>query len=332
MQSPLAPTARPHWRFALLILFVATAHAHVVSMSSGELKIDGAKATYEIQIPVYETQTIQDPEHALLDNIHFTGGGAEGHMLTRQCTSDGATLTCKATLLFNADIDRLKVDSKLHTVLVANHVHMLRATKISGPDAGRSDQAFFDISFSSAELRFHPPSLAEILARDAGSGFWRALSAFASILFLTSVLVASKNRNNLALLLGMFICGELAASLFGPRQLSPRFLEAAAALTVAYLAIEVLLLPQAGQRWLVVGLLGAFHGLYFGLFLDAGVASRAGFLGGVVLGELFVVALLLGVRWAFLRAFPELPWSPGRAMAGVLFLTGAVWFAARILS
>ena len=73
----------------------------------------------------------------------------------------------------------------------------------------------------------------------------------------------------------------------------------AAALSVAYLAIEVLLIPKAGQRWLVVGLLGAFHGLYFGLFLDAGVESRTGFLGGVVLGELFSVALLLGARWGW---------------------------------
>ena len=316
-----------------LTLLALQAHAHVVSMSSGELKIDGPKATYELQIPSYETQTLKDPEHALLDNIHFASGGAEGQILTRACSSDGATLTCKATYLFNTDIDRLQVDCKFHTVLVANHVHMLRASKTSGPDAGRSDQAFFDISYQTAELRFHPPSLAEILLRDAGSGFWRALSALASILFLTSVLVAAKSPRNLALLLAMFLLGELAASLWGPRQLSPRFLEAAAALTVAYLAIEVLLLPEAGQRWIVVGLLGAFHGLYFGLFLDAGVASRTGFLSGVVLGELFVVAGLLGARWAFLRAFPgQLPWPASRVLAGLLFLTGASWFVVRIVS
>ena len=301
-------------------------------MSSGDLKIDGAKATYELQIPIYETQTLKDPEHALLDNIHFTGGGAPGQILSRQCTSDGATLTCKAAYLFNADIDRLQVDCKLHTVLVANHVHMLRASKTSGPDAGRSDQAFFDISFQTAELRFHPPSLGEILVRDAGSGFWRALSALASILFLSSVLVASKDRRNLALLLAMFVVGEIAASLYGPRQLSPRFLEAAAALTVAYLAIEVLLLPEAGQRWIVVGLLGAFHGLYFGLFLDAGVASKTRFLSGVVLGELSVVAALLAARWGFWKAFPGLPWPISRIVAGLLVLIGAVWFVVRIAS
>ena len=314
-----------------MLLAAASASAHVVSMSSGEFKIDGAKATYEIQIPVYETQTLKDPEHALLDNIHFTSGGSEGHILTRQCAADASTLTCRATYLFNADVDRLQVDSKLHTILAANHVHMLHATKTTGPDAGRSDQAFFDISFQTAELRFHPPSPGETLARDTGSGFWRALSALASILFLTSVVVAATNNRNLAFLLAMFIAGEIGASLFGPRQLSPRFLEAAAALTVAYLAIEVLLLPKAGQRWLVVGLLGAFHGLYFGLFLDAGVQSRTGFLGGMVLGELFVVALLLGARWVFLKAFPGVPWKASRAMAGLLAFIGTSWFVIRMM-
>jgi len=301
-------------------------------MSSGEFKIDGAKATYELQIPVYETQQIRDPEHALLDNIHFSSAGTEAHILTRSCTVDSATLTCKAMYLFNADVDRLNVVCKFHTVLAANHVHMLHATKISGVDAGRSDQAFFDISFQTAELRFHPPSLGELLTRDAISGFWRALSALASILFLSSVLIAAKGRRNLMLLLAMFLAGEIVASLYGPRQLSPRFLEAAAALTVAYLAIEVLLLPNAGQRWLVVGLLGAFHGFYFGLFIDAGVSSKTGFLAGVVLGELFAVAVLLGVRWATAKGFPGVPWEWSRVAATLLFLTGTSWFIIRMMS
>ena len=312
----------------LATLIVAAANAHVVSMSSGELTIDGAKATYELQIPVYETQQLTDPARTLFDHIHFLGG----QLLTSQCASDGATLTCKATYLFNNDVDRLHVDSKLHTVLVANHVHMLHATKISGPDKGRSDQAFFDISFQTADLRFHPPSMIELLTRDAASGFWRALSALASILFLTSVVVAARGNRNLALLVVMFVISELLASLVGPRQLSPRFLEAAAALTVAYLAIEVLVLPDAGQRWIVVALLGAFHGLYFGLFLEAGVASPVGFLSGVTVSELLVVLLLAGARRLFRRGFPGVPWRLDRAVAGLLFITGAAWFAVRMMS
>jgi hypothetical protein len=68
----------------------------------------------------------------------------------------------------------------------------------------------------------------------------------------------------------MFLAGQIAAALVVPRtawQPPARFVEAAAGLTIAYLAVEILVLPKAGMRWLIVAVLGAFHGLYFELFL-----------------------------------------------------------------
>ena len=64
--------------------------------------------------------------------------------------------------------------------------------------------------------------------------------------------------------------------------LSPRFIEAAAALTIAYLAFEIILLPQSSMRWLVVGVLGLFHGAYFAAFLSESGYHVATFLTGVV--------------------------------------------------
>lgn len=317
----------------LLLFAAALASAHVVSMSSGELKIDGAKATFELQIPVYETQEIKDPATTLLNQFHFRSAGIEAQILDRSCTGDAATLTCRATYLFNSDVGPgLNVEARLHKVLVVNHVHMLHATMLAGPDAGRSDQAFFDLSFETAELRFRPPSAFETFTRNAASGLWRALSALASLLFLISLVTASRGSlRQLALLSAMFLAGELIAIVFGPRQLPPRFLESAAALTVAYLAIELLLLPNAGQRWLVVALLGAFHGLYFALFLDAGVASKPGFFAGIALGELALVAAIELAHRLFQRLFPgtTLPWT--KLVAGSLFATGAIWFIARMI-
>ena len=68
----------------------------------------------------------------------------------------------------------------------------------------------------------------------------------------------------------MFLAGQTAAACIVPLtawQPPARFVEAAAALTIAYLAVEILALPHAGMRWLIVAVLGAFHGLYFALFL-----------------------------------------------------------------
>ncbi len=47
-------------------------HAHVVSISTGELRVDGPTAVYELRIPIYEVANIQNPETiASFDHIHF---------------------------------------------------------------------------------------------------------------------------------------------------------------------------------------------------------------------------------------------------------------------
>jgi hypothetical protein len=58
----------------------------------------------------------------------------------------------------------------------------------------------------------------------------------------------------------MFLLGQIAAAIVAPRtnwDPAPRFVEAGTALTVAYIAVEILALPQAGKRWLIAGALGA---------------------------------------------------------------------------
>ena len=54
--------------------------------------------------------------------------------------------------------------------------------------------------------------------------------------------------------------------------------------------MEILVLPNAGMRWLIVAVLGAFHGLYFELFLRTTGYHAFYVLGGAV----FVAAVLLG--------------------------------------
>lgn len=72
-------------------------------------------------------------------------------------------------------------------------------------------------------------------------------------------------------------------------------MRAAAALTVAYLAVEILLLPQAGARWAIAGVLGIFHGLFFHLFRqNTGYHTGWVLLGAAVaeIAALSVLALL----------------------------------------
>ena len=107
-----------------------------------------------------------------------------------------------------------------------------------------------------------------------------------------------------------------------------RFVESAAALTVAYLAVEVLLLPAARGRWLVAGVLGAFHGLYFALFLRTSEYHAGWVLAGAVLAE---AACLGGLALLFARvdrAAARLRLV--QVCASILLAVGMTWFFVRL--
>jgi len=211
---------------------------------------------------------------------------------------------------------------------VPTHVHLLRAD-----NGGKRDQAVFDLSFPHAKLRFRPPTELETVVTQAGGGFLRALGGPLQILFLASLALAARSRRELLLLAATFLAGQLAAAIIVPMtpwQPAPRFVEAAAALTIAYLAMEILLLPNAGMRWLIVTLLGAFHGLYFALFLRT-TGFHAGYvLAGAAFAEILFVALCglafsyLGKRLAALKPVP--------VSASILLAIGMAWFVMRLRS
>ncbi|MGH9663126.1 MAG: HupE/UreJ family protein, partial [Bryobacteraceae bacterium] len=278
-------------RSALLFLVAAVPlAAHVVSISAGEARVEGSRLTYELRMPLYEIAHIADPQVSLWKHIRFTSNRVDGRIVEHNCLPRGDNYVCRAVYEFPSEIDRLQIECTFASITVPNHVHMLRATK-----GDRTDQAVFDESFTEADLRFRPPTAAELAMKAIAEGVWRAVAGAMQLLFLASLALAARSRRELLALAGAFLAGELLACALAPHvlpRLSPRFLEAATALTVAYLAVEILLLPKAGQRWIVVGVLGLFHGLYFALFLTAGEFNPALFLAGVLLAELVVIAAL----------------------------------------
>jgi hypothetical protein len=200
-------------------------------------------------------------------------------------------------------------------VTVPNHVHLL--TAIRGPN---TDQQVFDQRFTGATVRFHPPSRAEIVLRECASGALRALQSPAGVLFLIALALAARSKKEAVAIFAVFLLGEWAARPLGPLlpvTLSVRFLESALALTVAYLAVEVLLLPEGRFRWLIVALLGLCHGLSF-----------AGFPPAYLSGASIVQALLLAMLAAGALRMPR-SWL--RPAAAVLLAAGLGWFAFSLL-
>ncbi len=299
---------------------------HMVSMSTGDLKVDGAHATYELRMPMYEVAHVHEPQHTLLDHVRFESGGAWAKVSGQACRQDQDTYVCTADYQFPAPVETVQVECTLASVTVPNHVHLLRAYR-----GDKSDQAVFDLSYTQAEIRFRPPTAFETATREISAGFMRAAGGLAPLLFLVSLVLAARSSRELLALTGSFIAAEVLACAIAPRislSLSPRFIEAAAALTIAYLAFEIILLPQSGLRWLVVAVLGLFHGAYFAAFLNESGYHIASFLTGVVICELLLIALFAFLlnrltRLAFLhRAVP--------VAASLLLAIGVAWFFLRL--
>jgi hypothetical protein len=286
-------------------------------MSNGELRIDGAVATYELKMPTYEIAHLKSPGDVLFDNIQFAGG----KLLEKHCSSTPETLTCTGKYLFNQPVDELAATCRFASVTAPNHVHIFRATKATG----QSDQAFFDLSFTETLMKFRPPTAGEFFLKALVEGFRRGLSGLTTALFLFAIAMVAKDRKQFLTLAAILMIVEVATAAALPLQLSPKFLEAAAALSTAYVAMEKLLLPDAGQRWLVIGVLGIFHGLFFRFFAVelSGAPSLAGFGAGLVIANLFWMAPA-----SLLRLLPE---RGQRIFTAFLFLCGTFWFLYRIL-
>jgi hypothetical protein len=279
------------FRGAWLLPLAPALYAHVVSISTGELRMDGPTAVYELRIPAYEASHAANPEKDLLDHIRF----ADGHRTRSSCHEEDGTYICRAEYEFpGLHPNALDVECTLFQVTVPNHVHLL--TAVQGPN---TDQLVFDRRFTEGEARFHPPSRAEAIARESSRGVENTFQNAAGLLFLIALALAARSRNEALTLAAVFLASEWLARPVGsqiPIAFSARFFEGALALTVAYLAIEILLLPDGRLRWLIVAVLGLFHGLSMAAFPPVyqagGTAAQA-----VAIAPLAAGAARLPKRW-----------------------------------
>src|SRR2546422_757833 len=86
--------------------------------------------------------------------------------------------------------------------------------------------------------------------------------------------------------------------------------------------------PPAGGRWAIAGLLGAFHGLYFLLFLQSTGYAPGFVLLGAALAEAVLIALFALVFARLGRLAAAL--RPVQVSASALLVIGMVWFFLRL--
>jgi hypothetical protein len=312
----------------VILLAAAPLFGHAISLSNGEATLRGEHLDFVLTMPMYEAAHTPNPDQAFLDHFRFSSRGQAARMTQKSCHADSAksVYLCAAEYVFAAPVDRLDVECTLFQVTVPNHVHLLKAEY-----AGKRDQAVFDYSFTQATLRFRPPTMFETAVQQGFEGMMRAVGGPLQLLFLAALVLAARNRRELLLLGGMFLAGEIAATLLAGVygwQLPVRFVEAAMALSIAYLAVEILFRPEAGGRALIAGVLGGFHGLSLYLVL-AGTGFRPAYvLEGAALGEIAILGAfgaafwMLRQRWVLTRAI--------QSAAGLLLVFGMAWFFLRM--
>jgi hypothetical protein len=130
----------------------------------------------------------------------------------------------------------------------------------------------------------------------------------------------------------------LALAALGVLAPSPRFVEPAIALSIAYVGIENLFVKDASRRWRITFPFGLIHGFGFAGALREIALPRAqipvalvSFNLGVELGQLAVLALALPLVLAARRA-PRFGERGVRAVSSTIALAGVVLFVVRVVS
>src|SRR5260370_36377956 len=124
----------------------------------------------------------------------------------------------------------------------------------------------------------------------------------------------------------MFQLGQITAAVLVPKtnwDPAPRLVEAATALAIACMAVEILALPRAGKRWLIAGALGVFHGLYFALFLRTTDFHPTFVLTGAAIAELLLIGIFAFVFSRVARVTASL--RPLQVSAGLMLVVGTIW-------
>src|SRR5215831_14355917 len=95
----------------LLAFTALSLSAHVMSMSTGEVTVQGNRAHYELRMPVYEIAELKNPEPLLFEHIRFSTAGQDGRITQKSCHAEMAqgSYICTAEYEFPLAVDRLDV-------------------------------------------------------------------------------------------------------------------------------------------------------------------------------------------------------------------------------
>jgi hydrogenase/urease accessory protein HupE len=360
---------------ALVSLVASRADAHAIGLSTGEYAATGESVSVKLafargevasvlprldenrdgHVTAFEVESAKkDLEANVLARVHVTQAGAActpallGAALTEQdgLTVDGRFDCASKDKPF--DIDVTLLDDLSH-----GHRHVARAIGTTTHDEVlyKGHSSFTIAQSADAAGGAAPaPSAATAPAAAAPSqssaawsffkmGIEHILTGYDHLVFLFGlVLLRARVKELLAVVTAFTVAHSitLAIATLGIFTPSPRFVEPAIALSIAYVGIENFFVKDASKRWRITFPFGLIHGFGFaGALQEINLphaqipTALVTFNLGVEAGQLFAMSLVLPMVM-LIRQKDWFEPQGVRVLSGAVALAGGVWFVMRV--
>jgi hydrogenase/urease accessory protein HupE len=354
-------------------LLSARADAHAIGLSTGEYAAKGQTVLVKLAFARGEVARVlpqldanrdghvtaldvesarKDLETKMLARIRVTAGGAAcapvliGAGLTEQ---DGLTLDGRfdcATSDETFDVDVTLLDD-----LARGHRHVARAIGATTHDEVLYEgHSSFTIAPMTDVAGVSPPrAVAASATREGGAsaawaffkmGIEHILTGYDHLVFLFGLVLLRARLGELLAVVTAFTVAHsvtLAIAVLGIFSPSPKFVEPAIALSIAYVGVENFFVEDGSRRWRVTFPFGLIHGFGFAGALQEIHLPRAqvpsalvSFNLGVEAGQLFAMSLVVPMV-LLIRQKDWFEPRGVRVLSGAIALAGGVWFVVRIV-
>ncbi|HVU49859.1 MAG TPA: HupE/UreJ family protein [Polyangia bacterium] len=238
--------------------------------------------------------------------------------------------------------ERLTMTFPILERLASGHRHMARLFRAGKAEVRIVDRGHATWTLPDARSGARAGSTAWSTAWSMiGLGVEHILTGWDHLLFLLGLIIVGGSARALVGVVSAFTIAHsitLALAATGVYAPSPRLVEPAIALSIAYVGVENFFVADASRRWRITFPFGLVHGFGFaGALREIGLphgqvpVALVSFNLGVELGQLGVLALALPLVMAARRA-PAFGTRGVRAVSATIAAAGALLFVARLIS
>jgi hypothetical protein len=358
-------------RRALLVSAIAVAvlaharvaSAHTVGMSSGEYRVLGKVLYGDLGMAARELARWLPALDADHDGSIDAAELAAGHDAVARALLAGVTVVadgkaCPASLEHATALeaeggvafairyecpdvpDRLTMAFPLLDALAPGHRHMARVFRAGKAQVKVLDRDHATWTLDSAAAPARATTLATAWSM-IKLGVEHILTGWDHLLFLLGLIIVGGSVRSLVGVVSAFTVAHsitLALAATGVFAPSPRLVEPAIALSIAYVGVENFFVQDASRRWRITFPFGLIHGFGFaGALREIGLphgqvpVALVSFNLGVELGQLGVLAVALPLVMTARRA-PAFGSRGVRAVSSMIAVAGAVLFVARLVA